>query len=124
MTNDLDALEAVAKAATQGEWTVIISGLLGDSFLVCEDVPGHLKPICVTEHHGPKAEEDATHIATFSPSRILALTAEIRGLREALEEIASDTFNGPPGIGIFAAAANELTRRQVIARAALAQGER
>ena len=116
MTNDLDALEAVAKAATQGEWSVLG---IGPAVLGVVSDFGALAYI-----DGSNDEANATYIATFCPTRILALTAEIRGLREALEEIASDTFNGPPGIGIFAAAANELTRRQVIARAALAQGER
>ena len=75
MTNDLDALEAAARAA---------------------EVPG------------PGGLERFTaFLATFSPSRILALTAEIRGLREALaryDEMKASVKD--------------------VSRAALAQGER
>ena len=98
--NDLDALEAVARAATQGEWrknrnTVRCNSDVGDVGVAFD---------CF----GP----DATHIATFSPSRILSLTAEIRGLREALGEIAALPYRSNPSA----------TAMHRIARAALAQG--
>ena len=87
MTNDLDALDAVARAA----------------------------------------DDDTKHFhRTFSPSRILSLTAEIRGLREALEWIAANcdmtrkqfVMLGPDF------ACRQVERAFLTARAALAQGER
>jgi len=51
------------EAFTPGPWAVIQSGLHGDSWLVCEDVPGHLRPVCATEHGHPKAEANARLIA-------------------------------------------------------------
>jgi hypothetical protein len=57
------------------------------------------------------------------PETIEALKARVRGLEEALREIASEEFKGPGGISIYAAAANELPRLKKIARDALTPPE-
>ena len=114
MTNDLDALEAVAKAATQGEWRT------NRNTVRCHSDVGDVG--VAFDCFGP----DATYIATFSPSRILSLTAEIRGLREALGPLAECEWpEGCEGNPDSDSARYFIRWGEIkAARAALAQGER
>ena len=82
---DFDDLLAKAEAASAGPWTSVVSGQLGDeSFLVTLDKPGHLHPVCVTEHGAEKAEDDAAYIAAASPDVIRALVLRLREAEKAL----------------------------------------
>lgn len=72
---DLDALEAVAKAATPGPWR------LGNYAIVLADGDA---PTIVAD--GEPA--DAAHIATFDPPTVLGLIAEARSAAEVRERLA------------------------------------
>lgn len=77
-------------------WVVIQSGLHGDSYLVCEDVPGRLKPICAVEHGHPKAEELAA-LLSLSPT----LLSLVQLMLEAIEGGNVDSPElGEPEVGI------------------------
>lgn len=69
---DLDALEALAKAASPGPWRL----MHGDVFTAC-DVDDDALYIA-GDAFGP----NATYIAAASPDVVLALIAEVRRLRE------------------------------------------
>ena len=73
MTLDLDALEAVARAATPGPWTYkpTILGLPNTTVMAGDDQLGY---ICVGHFLAP----NATHIAAFDPPTVLALITRIR----------------------------------------------
>lgn len=83
---DLDALEAVAKAATQGKWEADGEEriALGCRCLGCwERVAGVW---CVSSADGVDlaAQADAEHIAAFDPPTALALIARVRELEQKL----------------------------------------
>ena len=64
---------AVGGAHTPGPWVVCESGLsTTPSYLVIEDVPGRLRPICAAEYEHPSAEANAYLIAA-APSLLSAL---------------------------------------------------
>lgn len=72
----LDHLEAVAKAATPGPWTV------------AEDLEGYVyagdgETVAMDEREGVA---DVEHIATFDPPTALALIARVRELEAALDK--------------------------------------
>jgi len=77
MTNDLDKLEGLAKAATKGPWKVV-----EDTIVISET--SLLAHVCdeygwADENH----EANAVYIAAANPAVILALIAELRGRRES-----------------------------------------
>lgn len=79
--DDLDALEAVARAATPGPWTIN-----WETYEYHAGMPDKW----ASSINGPEASEfadldsaDAEHIAAFDPPTVLALIAEVRRLRES-----------------------------------------
>lgn len=91
-TLDLDAIEARARAATQGDWYIhcpegdkrclSIFGEDSANDLVC-DLYSELEDEDGWEIY-PDASANAGHIAGMDPATTLALTAEVRKLREAM----------------------------------------
>lgn len=79
MTTDLDALEAIAKAATPGPWRNVL--------LEVGPVDGPAVADVVTEDENPLRLFDAEFIAAADPSTILALIAELRQERERADEV-------------------------------------
>ena len=83
MSIDLDNLEAVARAAPDGNWISIedhdhswwCSVWVGDDTIA-----------------GMANRQTADHIATCDPPTVLALIAEIRRLREAITDVALRSF--------------------------------
>lgn len=78
---DLDALEAVAKAATPGPWVTSTTVWTDDA--LCVDVPdGEGDEVALAWEVGGgiagMAREDATYVATFDPPTVLALIAAVR----------------------------------------------
>jgi hypothetical protein len=97
MTLDLDALEAVAKAGTQGKWETTD----GDNVYAmneardCNRFTAHVKAGFVDPYEEvvtPRAEiyANAAHIATFSPATCQALIARLRIAEEALKPFAKE----------------------------------
>ena len=70
---DLDALEAVARAATPGPWTYkpTILGLPNTTVMAGDDQLGYMGV-------GHFLAPNATHVATFDPPTVLALIAKLR----------------------------------------------
>lgn len=90
MTADLDALEALAKAATPGPWVLDNSGW-SRPYSVPDRIAGGISENDWTNVIMPQDEqgggswsrdEDAEYIAAADPSTILALIAELRRERE------------------------------------------
>jgi hypothetical protein len=88
--DELSKLEAIAKAATPGEWQWNPDDC---SFGSLQDERSHHVTVAFARVHrdteGPIIdidEGDAAHIAAFSPDVVLRLIAEIRGLREDIED--------------------------------------
>jgi hypothetical protein len=89
---DLDALEKVARAATQGEWTFDVRPqhwAAGGKYLGYEDGSG-----LIINH---VTASDIEHFATFDPPTVLKLIAAVRNRR-------ADTASGGRGEGISAVA--------------------
>jgi|GEM_PF-1300580 hypothetical protein len=90
---DLDALEAVAKAAQQGPWSADLDRHC-ETRGIWDDRPGEEMIIgsyvaadgydSVAWQYG--SDENLTHIATFDPPTVLALIAELRAARAAIRE--------------------------------------
>ena len=70
---DLDALEAVARAATPGPWTYkpTILGLPNTTVMAGDDQLGYMGV-------GHFLAPNATHVATFDPPTVLTLIAKLR----------------------------------------------
>jgi hypothetical protein len=84
MSADLDRLEAIAKAATPGPWRN--AGHDGHGGMRVESIQWQIGYV---SRAGGKQEANAEHIATFSPSRVLALLAVARAataLAPAMDE--------------------------------------
>lgn len=78
---DLDALEAVAQAATPGPWQVLDS-IHGDPVVHQVDRAILSGGGVATAFHGEDyGRADAVHIAAFDPPTVLALIAELRDSR-------------------------------------------
>lgn len=141
MTTTDDELLALARAATPGPWGAWDS--LYYKMKAAIVAPG-LHPL-VTVAEVRTNFDDAKFLAAASPDRVIALVERVRELREdyddavicardleetlttlrerlrraeeALRVCADPDFGGPGGISIYAAATNELPRRQKIAAA-------
>lgn len=104
---DLDRLEAVAKAATPGEWYHT------ESERDCGDQPpewdgsweirGHIDdrgyaiPFANVGGNG-WGQDEATHISTYDPPTALALVAEVRRLRAEVERLQADEPADTPDV--------------------------
>lgn len=87
---NLNRLKELAEAATGGAWTVVESGFGNPpSYLVCEDIPGRLRPICAAEHGADASEANAAYIAAASPQVVLGMIARQETAEAALKEIAA-----------------------------------
>ena len=77
---DLDALEAVARAATPGPWTYkpTILGLPNTTVMAGDDQLGYIGV-------GHFLAPNATHIAAFDPPTVLALIAKLREAEAVIE---------------------------------------
>ena len=95
-TLDLDAIEARARAATQGEWipghhanpdhSCSCRGILSEFYFgsICTVNESLTRDIEDGDNPPPEeAAANARHIAGMDPTTTLALTAEVRKLREA-----------------------------------------
>lgn len=116
---DTDRLEKLAREATRGPWHVDYKAPGGGNVQSASGPVADARWFGNTHKEAVVDYANAAYIAAASPDVILALLSEREAMRKALEEIASDEIHGPPGISIYAAAANELPRRQKIARQAL-----
>ena len=78
---DLDALEAVARAATPGPWTYkpTILGLPNTTVMAGDDQLGYMGV-------GHFLAPNATHVATFDPPTVLALIAKLREAEAVIEK--------------------------------------
>lgn len=90
MNIDLDRLETIAKAATQGAWSADgpANPAPDDNLTVGPDTGEGFNPDTgkgVIAYVQP-SWDDATHIATFNPPTVLALIARIRELENTHEE--------------------------------------
>lgn len=78
---DLDALEAVARAATQERWYRVKS-LPANHVVKAEVFPseyvGESRPSLRVEVGGPNWTRDTDHIAAFDPPTVLALIGRVR----------------------------------------------
>lgn len=79
---DLDALEATARAATQGEWHYrpTVLGMVNTTVSVDDGTHVAYPSVC---HALPS---NATHIAAFDPPTALALIARLREAEAAIEK--------------------------------------
>lgn len=84
---DLERLEKVARAATDGPWSVVD----GDEVASAE---GPLLAGLPTGDAIVCWMPDATHIATFDPPTVLALIAEVRELRAKVGRV-QEIIDGP-----------------------------
>ncbi len=81
----LDDIEAKARAATPGPWTVRKTGMVEDMRNVSFKVLGN---IANSHNHTPYIDrENAEHIAQMSPSTTLALVSALRVAWGALESV-------------------------------------
>jgi hypothetical protein len=94
--DDLDRIEAAARAATPGPWHVEHDELgWVNRIYHCEpddwDPSGQLSTTLVETDSGvyPPRVNDATHIATADPPTVLALVAEVRELRAQRQALAT-----------------------------------
>jgi hypothetical protein len=85
MSADLDRLEAIAKAATPGPWRN--AGHDGHGGMCVETLEWQIGYV---SRAGGKQDANAEHIATFSPSRVLALLAVARAAHKVADR------NRPP----------------------------
>lgn len=77
---DIDKMEAVARAATPGPWIVPHHGLsVHQKHAPCTAVAFTMSRSGGLENHSANAE----HIATFNPATVLRLLAVVRAAREA-----------------------------------------
>jgi hypothetical protein len=83
MTPDLDHLEQLAKAATQGPWSIHRGSVVCDIGGPLR-IGGVIADINQPDHPGGKA--DAAYIAAVSPDVVLALIAELRALRVVVHD--------------------------------------
>ena len=81
--DQLDEIEATAKAATPGPWVAEYGG--GEEVVLPSDALSTLEAVCVTKLFHRQA--DAKHIAGLSPDVALALVAEVRELRAKVERV-------------------------------------
>ena len=81
--DQLDEIEAAAKAATPGPWVAEYGG--GEEVVLPSDALSTLEAVCVTKLLHRQA--DAKHIAGLSPDVALALVAEVRELRAKVERV-------------------------------------
>jgi hypothetical protein len=87
---DLDALQALAAAATPGRWQAHNAD--GGGYVYAPDahypsLPGNLSPVKVAwlpDSHGGRPVRDAAYIAAADPTTILSLIGEVRALRESV----------------------------------------
>lgn len=121
---DLDALEAAAKAATQGEWKQNSEASWEVVVEEHPDVPdGPLIEVADTFDDGDK---NAAYIIAAQPRAVLALLDEIERLRGALDKIADERMyrSGYCQTDIAVEPALTASEAQEIARAALAPKEK
>lgn len=92
--DDLDALEAVARAATPGPWETRCEGY-GEPTWVCHD--SEYVIYLGYDYAAELGAEDGAHIATFDPPTVRALITRVREaetrLREA-ETVITNTLDG------------------------------
>lgn len=79
---DLDKLEALAKAATQGEWVNDAPGCIGIHYL-----QGGKATICTTPSEYLEDQANAAFIAAANPATILDLIASARRDAEEIERL-------------------------------------
>ena len=103
MSNNLDDLEAVARAATPGPWVATGTRAWGDPYLevlpvfgVVESADSDMAHACID----PLENGDAEHIATFDPPTVLALIERLKQaearIAEAREALRAASI--PPGV--------------------------
>ena len=87
MDLDLDRLEAIARAATPGEWehSALRFSINSPSGPICALVDGEYM-------ENPKFREDGDHIKAFQPIHALSLLATIRTLTKERDDLA-EAFN-------------------------------
>lgn len=82
---DLDALEAVARAATPGPWETRCEGP-GEPTRVCHD--SEYVIYLGYDYAADLDAKDAAHIATFDPPTVLALIARVKEAEAGIERTA------------------------------------
>ena len=112
MNLNLDALEAVARAATPGPWSINWES---------DEYHAGMPDKWALSINGPEASDfadlaaaDAEHMATFDPPTVLALIAGLRSVREDLEY-----FRSLPHVSVY----TRLTDERDEARAKLREAE-
>jgi hypothetical protein len=90
---DLEQLEALAKAATQGDWEARITDPSNDEhgefWLVSKGDLNLVLGVTLFESTDINSRENSEYIAAANPAAILSLIAEVRALRKDKERLDS-----------------------------------
>lgn len=84
---DLEELERVARAATQGSWSAHITNRRSPEVYTDAPPPNTPNPLIC---RGVLRKADARHIEAFDPPTVLSLLQALKEAREALERIRSE----------------------------------